>query len=275
MPWDPNFWTDTLSAVATDVIAWLPSLGVALLLILVGWLVARLAQAILAGLLRRVGVDRLAERANAHKLLSRMGLGASTVDLLARLVFWLIMLIFLLAATESLGLSGVVNTLGGLIEYLPNVLAAALILLFGGLLGRLVGEAITAVTEQSSMSGGAALGRIVRYALLAFAIILALEQLGVETTLLATTTLALIGGAALALAVAFGLGSQQLARNIMAGFHVREEFVIGQDLAIGDQRGVLVHVGSAKSRLETEDGEISIPNSLLAEQVVHISQPQE
>lgn len=275
MPFDPNFWTDTLSAVASDVVAWLPNLGVALLLILVGWIVARLAQAILGGLLRRLGVDRVAERAHANKFLVSIGMGSSTVDLFARLVFWLILLVFLLAATESLGLAGVVDTLGGLIDYLPNVLAAALILLFGGLLSRVLGDAIGGLTEQSGLEGGAALGRVVRYALFAFAIILALQQLGVETTLLTTTTLALIGAAALALAVAFGLGSQQLARNIMAGFHVREEFIIGQELTIGDQQGVLIQIGNAKSKLQTDQGEISIPNSLLAEGVVEIHSAEE
>ena len=275
MPFDPNFWTDTLSAVASDVVAWLPNLGVALLLVLIGWVVARLVQAILAGVLRRLGVDRLAERAQANKFLDQIGMGPSTVDVLARLIFWLILLVFLLGATESLGLSGVVDTLGGLINYLPHVLAAALILLFGGLLSRVLGDAIAGLTDQSGLAGGAALGRVVRYALFAFAIILALQQLGVETTLLTTTTLALIGAAALALAVAFGLGSQQLARNIMAGFHVREEFIIGQEISVGEKQGTLIQIGNAKSKLQTKTGEVSIPNSLLAEEVVEIKANEE
>ena len=274
MPWDPNFWADTLSEITSDVVAWLPNLGVALLLIVAGWIIARLVQAILAGILRRVGVDRLAKRAGANELLSNIGFGYSTVDVLARLVFWLILLVFLLAATESLGLSGVVETLGGLIDYLPNVLAAALILLFGGLLGRVVGDAVSGLTEQSGLAGGTALGRLVRYAIFAFAIILALQQLGVETTLLTTTTMALIGAVALALAIAFGLGSQQLARNIMAGFHVREEFIIGQRLTIGEVQGTLVHIGNAKSTLQTDEGEVSIPNSRFAEETVQV-QPVE
>ncbi|MFP3855321.1 MAG: mechanosensitive ion channel family protein, partial [Anaerolineales bacterium] len=247
MPWDPNFWAETLSQITSDVVAWLPNLGVALLLVLAGWIIARLVQAIMAGLLRRLGVDRLAERAGANELLNNIGFGYSTVDMLARLVFWLILLVFLLAATESLGLSGVVEALAGLIDYLPNVLASALILLFGGLLAQVLGDAVSALTVQSGLAGGAALGRVVRYAVFAFAIILALQQLGVETTLLTITTLALIGAIALALAVAFGLGSQQLARNIMAGFHVREEFIISQRLTIGEVQGTLAHIGNAKS----------------------------
>lgn len=270
MPWDPPFWTETVNSVLSDILAWLPNLGVALLLLLAGWIVGRVIQAILAGLLRRIGLDRLAQRAGASEMLDRLGLGSSTVDVLARLVFWLILLVFLLAATESLGLQGVVETLGGLVGFLPSVLAAALILLFGGLLARLVGEALGALAEQSGVQAGAALGSLVRYALLAFVVILSLQQLGVETSLLTTTTVALIGGAALALAVAFGFGSRDIARNIMAGFHVREEFTIGQHLTVAGHQGQLVHVGPIKSRLKTERGHLSLPNSVLAEQVVEV-----
>lgn len=268
MPWDPNFWTDTLSTILSDLLVWLPNLGGALLLILVGWIVARLIQAILAGVLRRVGLDRLGERAGAGEFLTRIGWGPSASDILARLVFWLVLLVFLLAATESLGLSGVVETLGGLIGYLPNVLAAALILLFGGVLARLVGDATAALTEGSGVRTGTAIGQVVRYALLVFVVILSLQQLGVETTLLTTTALALIGAASLALAVSFGFGSRNLARNIMAGFHVREEFTIGQILSVGETEGKLTHIGSLKSRLETTDGEVSLPNSVLVEETV-------
>lgn len=275
MPWDPSFWTDTLNTILRDILAWLPNLGVALILILAGWIVGRLIQAILAGLLRRLGLDRLAQRAGASQMLERLGMGSSAVDVLARVVFWLILLVFLLAATESLGLEGVVQTLGGLIDFLPSVLAAALILLFGGLLARLVGEALGALAEQSGIQAGTALGSLVRYALLAFVVILALQQLGVETSLLTTTTVALIGAAALALAVAFGFGSRDIARNIMAGFHVREEFTVGQVLTVAGHQGQLVHVGPVKSRLKTETGHLSLPNSVLAEQVVEVEAASE
>lgn len=270
MPWDPTFWTETLNAISRDVLAWLPNLAGALLLLLAGWIFARLVQTLLSGLLRRLGLDRLAERAGASDLLQRSGLSPSAADVLARLVFWLILLVFLLAATESLGLQGVVTTLSGLIDYLPNVFAAALILLFGGLLAKLVGDAAGALAERSGLEAGGTIGQLVRYALLVFVAILSLQQLGVETTLLTTTTLALIGAAALALAVSFGFGSRDLARNIMAGFHVREEFTVGQRLRVGGHEGQLLHIGNLKSRLETEAGEISVPNSLLAEEVVEV-----
>ena len=268
MPLDPEFWRQVLNRIASDVMAWLPVLVGALLLLILGWVVARLIQAFLAGLLRRLGLDRLAERAGATHILAESGFDPSAANLIARLVYWLVLLVFVLAAAESLGLQGVADTFGGLLAYLPNVLAAALILLLGGLVARVVGDAVGAMAIRSGASAGPIVGQAVRYILLIFVIILALEQLGVQTTLLTTVAIALITATALALALAFGLGSREVARNIMAGFHATEEFALGQNLTVRDHTGRLVHIGPVKSVIETEAGRVSLPNSALVEEEV-------
>ncbi|BCR06241.1 hypothetical protein DESUT3_33100 [Desulfuromonas versatilis] len=270
MPWEPEFWTETLRRILSEIMAWLPTLGAVLLLLIVGWGVARLVQAILAGLLRRLRLDRLAERAGATRFLRDMGMEPSASKLIARLVFWLVLLVFILAAAESLGMRGVTDTLEELVAYLPRVLAAGLILLLGGLVARVVGKALGASAGQAGIKGGLALGQAVRYVILIFVVVLALGQLGVETILLVTTATVLIASAALALAVAFGWGSRDLARNIMAGLHAREEFAPGQMLSVQNYTGRLESIGPIKAALETEAGRVSLPNSVLIEEVVII-----
>ncbi|MBS1253656.1 MAG: Small-conductance mechanosensitive channel [Anaerolineales bacterium] len=267
---NPDFWTQTVSGILGDIMAWLPSLVGAVLLIIAGVVIGRLIQAFLGGLLRRVGLDRAASRAGATEVLTDAGLDPSVSYLVARLVYWVILLVFVLAAAESLGLQGVADMISGLVAYLPSVLAAALILLLGGLIARLIGDAVGALAIQTGIQAGPVMGQAVRYVLLIFVIILALEQLGVETTLLTTATIALVGATALALAVAFGLGSRELARNIMAGFHAKEEFTIGQTLSVRGHTGRLVSVTSVKTIIETEDGHVSLPNSALTDEEVTI-----
>jgi len=227
---DPAFWTELLRRITTDVMAWLPALAGALALLLVGWLAAWLTQAFLGGLLRGLGVDRLARRAGASDVLSGSGLDPSVAKMIARLVYWIVLLVFVLAAAESLGLRGVAGTMEGLVAYLPKVLAAGLVLLVGGLIARVVGEAAGALATRSGGRAGPALGQAVRYVLIIFVVILALEQLGVQTPLLTAAAVAVIAATALGVAVAFGLGSRELARNIMAGFHAKDEFAPGQNL---------------------------------------------
>lgn len=270
MPWDAELWIGPMRDIfVTGVLRWIPTLGAALVLLIVGWSVARLAQCIVGGIMKRVGLDRLGEKAGASHMLQGLGIEASPSYLLARLVYWLVLLVFVLAAADSLGLQGVSTTLQGLIDYLPNVLAAMLILLVGALVARLMGTTFGAIADRSGIRGGLALGQITRYAILIFSAVLALEQLGVETTLLVNFATVLVSALLLALAVAFGWGSRELAGNIMAGFHLREVFVVGQRLQVRNHCGRLKAIGPVKTILETEKGRVSLPNAIFTgEEVV-------
>jgi len=274
MPWSTQFWTESLDRILPQIIAWLPLLGAALALLIIGWMAARLIQMVLGGLLYRLGLDRLARRAGVAKALEDLGLERTPSRLLARFSYWIVLLVFMLAAADTLGLHQVTDTLAVLLAYLPRVLAALLILLLGSLIARLAGNAAGAMAEQSRIRGGVALGQVVRYVLLIFVSVLALEQLGVETTLLVTVATALIAALSIALAVAFGWGSRELARNIMAGFHAREEFIVGQTLVVRGHEGRLIGIGAIRSRVETEAGVVSLPNSVLTEEEVCILPPR-
>ena len=271
MPWKAEFWTQQMrETLLIDIMGWLPKLGAALLLLIIGWLVARMVQLVIGGILKRVGLDRLGDKAGGAKLLQNLGLDSSISRLLARLVYWLVLLVFVLAAAESLGLQGMSTTLQGVVDYLPNVLAAMLILLLGGLIGRLVGNTLGALADSSGIRGGLALGQATRYVILVFVVVLALEQLGVETALLVSFATVLITALMLALAIAFGWGSRDLARCIMAGFHLREVFVVGQTLQVRGHRGRLAAIGPVKAMLETEKGRVSLPNYVFTEEEVLI-----
>ena len=268
MPFDTAFWTGIWSDFVSAAVIWLPRLASALILLLLGWIVARLARFVLRNLLGRLRLDRLAERAGISKLFADAGFDPSVANLIARVVYWIVLLVFLQAATESLGLPGMVDTLGSLVAYLPSVLAAALILLLGSLIANVVGDALSALTSQTGVESGPLLGQIVRYVIIVFSIILALEQLGIQTTLLIATALAIIAATALTLALAFGIGSRELARNIMAGFHAKETFSIGDRLQVRGHTGRLVSVGTVKTSLETENGLVSLPNTMLIDEDV-------
>jgi small-conductance mechanosensitive channel len=271
MPWEAEFWTEHLREIlVTDVVRWLPLLGAALVLLLVGWLAAWVAQFVVGGVIKRIGLDRLGEKAGASRLLKDLGLDSSVSHLLARLVYWLVLLVFVLAAAESLGMTGLSLTLQGLVNYLPKVLAALLVLLLGGLVARLMGTTMGALAVRSGIRGGLALGQVTRYIILVFVVILALEQLGVQTALLVNFATVLVTAMMLALALAFGWGSRELARSIMAGFHLREVFIVGQRLQVRDHRGRLTAIGSVKSMLETENGLVSLPNYVFTEEEVVI-----
>lgn len=191
-------------------------------------------------------------------------------NLLARLAYWLILFVFVLAAAESLGLIGVTEMLNRLVGYLPNVLAAALILLLGSLVAQVIGDSLGKMTSEAGVAAGLALGQVVRYTLLVFTIVLTLGQLGIQTDLLTVAASALVIATMLALAIAFGFGSRDLARNIMAGYHARESFEEGQQLSLRGHSGQLMSIGTVKSVIRTRKGLVSLPNAALMEEEVTV-----
>lgn len=273
---DSEFWASFWEKIQTAVATWLPGLIVAMLLLLIGWLVAILSRAIVGGILRRVGLDRLAERVGIIKTLNEMGLGNSLASLLGRFAYWLVFLVFILAAIESLGLSIVTDALSALVSYVPNILAAALILLLGSLIARFLGDTVGGFATQSGISNGPFLGRVIQFAVLVLTIIITLNQLDIRTTLLTAVAIIIVAALALALALAFGLGNRELARYIMAGFHVKEAFEVGQTVTVRGHTGRLVKIGSVNAIIETEQGQVSIPNDMLiSEEVLIVTEPGE
>jgi small-conductance mechanosensitive channel len=271
MPWEQAFLNDTIDQLRESLAEWLPALFGAILLLIVGWLVARMLQAILVRLLQRIGLDQLAARTGIDRGLITVGVQSSLSYLLARTTYWLILIFFILLSLGALGLSDVVTSaLNSFFIFLPSVVAATAIFLVGAFVARVAGDAITAVTLQANIATGRVLGQAIRTSILLVVIILSLDELGVQTTILTTIIIITIGAVGLGLALAFGLGNRDLAHSIMAGFHAREEFNPGQQLTVGDHTGRLVRIGATKALIDTDDGQVSVPNIVLLNEVVQL-----
>lgn len=246
----------------------LPPVVAALLLLLLGWILAMISQALVTRVLRRLGLDGLAERVGASQTLTDLGVKRTVSALLGRFVYWLVLLVFVLTAVRRLGLTGVDQALLALTGYLPSILAASLVLFLGVVIARFVGDAVGTFALRAGVRGGPALGTATRFAILALTAILALEQLNLQTGLLVMIALIVVGAVALALGLAFGLGSRSLAHGIMAGLHARESFAPGEELVVRNHHGRLVRIDAVTTVLETDEGHVSIPNVVLVEEDV-------
>lgn len=274
MRFDTASFRELFGKVIQDIVAWLPSLLGALLLLLVGWIAALLIRFILGAVLRRLGVDRAAEKTGIGPMMQSWGFTKSISSLIARFVFWVILFLFLLAATESLGLGFVAGAFRGTIAFLPRLFASVLIVLVGFLIARIAGEALSLYAERSGLRSGPFVGIIVKYILFVFVFIVALQQLGVETALFTAVIIVLLTALLLSLAISFGIGNRELARNISAGFHARESFLPGAQLQFRNHKGKLIRIGAFKFTIETPSGLVSLPNHILTEEEILILAPE-
>jgi small-conductance mechanosensitive channel len=271
-----ELWAQIGSVFQDSAAQAVPPVIAALVLLVVGWLLALICQALLSRVLHGLGLDRLADRTGATQILEDLGTKRTLSSLLARMVYWLILLIFVVAAVRRLGMEGVDQALTALISYLPSILAAALILFLGVVLARLLGDAVGAFALQAGIRGGRVLGAATRYTTVGLAVILALDQLHLQVGMLVMAALIVLSAVALSLGLAFGLGSRELAHSIMAGLHAREFFKPGEELLVRSHRGRLVRVDTVTTVLETDQGQVSLPNVVLVEEeVVVLAGPPE
>jgi hypothetical protein len=260
--------TSSLSALATRVGAFLPSLVGALLILVLGWIVARLVRAFVVRALHRVGLDRAADRFELTEPLRQAGLRRSPSALAGRLVYWILMLTVLLIAAEALGLGAVTSTIDRLIAYLPNVLAAGLIVLIGLFVGRFVRDVVRSGAAAARFGEADRLGDAAQGVIVLVVAIVALEQLGVPTDLLVTITTVLLGAFALSMGIAFALGARRLVEHILAGHYLRRSLQVGRSVAVRGRRGEVERVGAVDTLLRAGTESWSIPNRQLLEEIV-------
>ncbi|MGY4533862.1 small-conductance mechanosensitive channel [Pseudomonas sp. TE3786] len=268
-----DLWTQSLkeamAALWTKVAVFIPNLFVALILVLLGFVVAKLLDTLLSKLLGKVGLDRLMAGTGLTKLIGRAGIQVPVSALIGKIVYWFVLLVFLVSAAESLGLQRVSATLDVLALYLPKVFGAAMVLVIGILLAQLVSGLVRSAADGVGLDYANGLGRIAQGLVIILSISVAIGQLEVKTDLLNNVIAIVLISVGLAVALALGLGSRDIAAQILAGIYVRELYEVGQQLKVGEVEGQIEEIGTVKTILLTDDGElVSLANREILEQRV-------
>ena len=199
----------SLHAFWGQIAVFLPKFLAALVLLLAGWLLARLLRAGMKRILEALGFEHIAERSGLEALLHQGGVELSLAGVIAGLVYWLVLLV--VSAANSLGLDAVAGLVNRVVLYLPNVMVAILVLLFGTLFARFLNRLVFAWLSSIKSPAALTLSTGTEYAVQIFTLFIALEQLQIGTTLLTVAFAIAFGGLILAMALAFGLGGREWA----------------------------------------------------------------
>ncbi|MBV8032938.1 MAG: hypothetical protein JO035_15600, partial [Betaproteobacteria bacterium] len=189
----------------------LPRLLLALVILLAGWLVAKAVRYAVSRGLRAVNFNVLTERSGIDAFLRNGGIRADTTAIVALVCYWLVILAALLVGFNSLGLVYVTDLLARVVLFVPRLLVAILVLAFGTYFAAFVGNAIAAYFRNIHVQDADLLGRIARYAIVAFVVLIALDQVNVGGDIVRQTFLILLAGLVFALGLAFGLAGREWA----------------------------------------------------------------
>ena len=203
-------WNEMLTVV--------PDLLLALALLVVGWLVARLLRKLSVRVLRRLKVDEFAERSGFEDFLVRGGVETTAVTLIAGAVYWLVLPRVFLALLDASGLQAARLLLERSARFIPNLIVAVGILVFGSLLARIVGGLVFSYLSNIGSAAAEPVGALARYALLVFVLFMAAEQLAIRSEVLVSGFQIAFAAVCLAAALAFGLGGREWAAQVISRY---------------------------------------------------------
>ena len=246
---------------------YLPRLGGALLLLVAGLLVAALIRRALVKLLRAAKVDELGEHWGVHDILESLGLERSLSVLIARAVRIALVVVVLFAALSLLGLEFLSDSLNAVILFLPRVFVALALLVAGIAIGQIARRQVDRLAGQMDLPGP--VGALTEALIIGVFAVTALAQLGIPTQVLMLLAGILLGAVALTLALAFGIGGRDTAREVSARRYVEGSFAVGDDVSVAGTRGRVTAIEATGTVLETEAGDrVRVPNSQLIASLV-------
>ncbi len=250
----------------------IPNLLAALAILVFGYFVAKLVATFMVRLFDKLQVDGYSKKTGIADVLTRGGVEASASRILGKVIFWLLMLIFLLSAVEALGLQRVSATVDDLVLYLPKVIGAVFILVIGLVIANFLRGAVRSAAEGIGLDYARALGTLVYGALVVIVVTLAISQLELATALLDHVISIILIAVAVAVALALGLGTRDIAGNIIAGIYARDLYRPGSTIEMGEIKGKIIEVGTTKTVIASQGKKrVTVANRELINQTVHIS----
>ena len=264
LTWKTAF-TDTLTHMVQRVTGFVPNLLGAAILLLLGWLVARLSRGTVEKLLD-LGLRRLAKQTPIDNAVHRTGLRDTVPWLAGAVVYWIILLFFAAAAVEKLELTVASNLVSRLAFYLPNVLVAMFLIFVAIAVGSMARSAIAKAGAAAGMPQAPVLARAVEILIIFVGVVIGIDQAGIQSTLLTLVVAVCVATVLGGLALAFGLGSSAAVSNLISARYLANLYRVGQMVRIDGVEGRILELTQTGVVLEGVDGRVLVPARKFTEQ---------
>jgi small-conductance mechanosensitive channel len=262
--------TETLEKLLETVVAALPKVAGAFFLLLAGWIIAKVLRTTLQKVLSKTGIDKIGEKLNDIDFLA--GSGAFKISsILSSIVYYVIILVFAIAASDALGLQMVSELIARFIEYIPQLISAMMLFLAGTLLAAGLKKVVASTFKSLGIPSAVLIANAIFYFILISVAVSAIEQAGIETSFIKSNLSIILGGVVLAFAFGYGLASRELLSNLLGSTYSRGKFNLGDEIKINEAQGVIIATDSTSMTLRTAEGtDVVVPLKRVAEQQVQV-----
>ena len=242
-----------------DMIQSLPKVAGFICFVIVSWLVIRLFLYIVRKALIKTKIDEWSKKLSKVEIFGDTTVNVALTKVILTVLKWFLIFIFVMVGAEMFGLDGVSGGIKSFFAYLPKLLTALGIFIIGAYLGTVVKKAIQSMFKSFELSGGNLVGNIAFYLIVVFLSITALDQAGVDTSIIKSNLTLLIGSVLLAFTIAFGLGAREALGRLLFGYYSRKNIGIGERIVVGEIEGVVIAIENICITLITDEGKVILP----------------
>lgn len=247
----------------------LPKLILILILLLIGTLLGKLVKRLVTRGLRLIKLDEAMDKLELSSQLSQIGIN-STSNFLGKIGYWIIMLVTLLTVTEILNMAILTQGVAAILAYIPVLFISLVIFLFGMFLANLVKNVVYNATNSIGLSGARVISNIVYYVLFIFIAITAINQTGIDTSIITSNITMILGAMLLAFSVSYGIASRSIMANILSSFYKKDKFKKGMRIKVSDVEGIVSDIDSLSITIDTGEKRVVLPSKILMDEKVEI-----
>jgi len=264
--------TDAFVATWNQIVEFAPRFLGALVVFIVGYIVAKMVARLVTTLCDRLGLEKAAERGGLTKSMSQVGINRNVSSIVGTFTFWLLLCVFLMAGFNILSLTPLTKAMESVVSFIPNLFVATVVVVVGLMLASFLRGVIATSADRVGLTYAEQLASGCYYVLAAFVMIAAAQQLKWEFALLNNLILITFSGLAIGFALALGLGGRDVMAGILSGYYLRQRLHAGDHVTIGNLEGTVREVGPTATIIETdEDGLVNrrtIPNAKMLNEAV-------
>jgi hypothetical protein len=250
-----------LSDMLTNFGGTLSNVLKALVIFFIGYIIAKIMAKAIKTALKKIGIDKLGEKLNEIDIVHKANIDIKFSEVISKMVYYIMMLIFTVAATSVLGIPEISDLVTDIINFVPNLIVAIIVLFLGTLLADRLRKFVDTALKSLGVASSGLISSFLFYFLFINIVIVALSQAKIDTSFLSQNISIIIGGIVLAFAIGYGLASKDVMSNIVASFYSKNQFQIGQKVTIDGVTGIISDVSKSVLTIKTETGRVTFPLS--------------
>ena len=262
----------SLQAIWTKILSRLPKLLGFLGFVLLAWIFIKVLLYVVKKALNKTKIDEWSKKLSSTEIFGNTTINIVLTSVILSVLKWLLVLIFILIGADIFGLNMVSEGIGSFIAYLPRLLTSLLIFVGGIYVGTLSKKAIHTMFKSLELTGGNLVANIGFYLIVVFISIAALDQAGIDTSILKSNLTLIIGSILLSFTIAFGLGSGDVIKRLLFGYYSRKNFEIGERIQVKGIEGVIVSIDNICVVILTVNGKVVFPIKEIVDEIVVVKE---